>query len=44
MHVHISMLSAVITSLYVVIFAFFWRLVSAHMSETNVGKAMSFIF
>jgi len=43
MHVHVSALEFLTTAAYVVIFAFFWRLLATKLADRPVGKAMGFI-
>lgn len=43
-HVHISFLSFLITSAYVVLFGFFWRSLSAKWKDNSTGQAMAYIF
>lgn len=43
MHVHVGALEGLTVFAYVIILAFFWHTVSAHYSDTPVGKAMAFI-
>lgn len=44
MHVHISMLDFLKVALYLIIFGFFWHLVSYQNADKEWGKAMTFIF
>lgn len=44
MHVHISTLDFLSTALNIIIFGFFWRLLSIKLAGNAVGKAMGFIY
>jgi hypothetical protein len=43
-HIHIGALDALTVFLYVVILGFLWRTLASMLSDTPVGKAMSFIY
>lgn len=38
MHTHVSTLSFVVTSLYIILFAFLWKLVALRLSDDNPFK------
>lgn len=44
MHVHVSALDALITFGYIILFGFFWRLLSARLSDHPIGKAMATLY
>ncbi len=44
MHIHLSALEGIKVFLYVIIFGFFFRTMSAYLSQTAIGKGMSFIY
>lgn len=44
MHIHISAITALRTFAEVIIIGFFWRLFSIQLKDTNVGKAMAFVY
>lgn len=44
MHVHTSALQAVLIFAMVLLIGTVWRVVSAHKSESAVGKAMAFMY
>ena len=44
MHVHVDFIACVVTCATIVIFGFFWRIISSRLSDTKVGQAMSFIY
>lgn len=44
MHVHVGILKGLLTFLDVIIFGFFWRLISMSNADTSVGQAMAFIY
>jgi hypothetical protein len=43
-HVHISLVSFLITGAYLIIWGFMWRSLSARWSDNAVGQAMAYIF
>jgi hypothetical protein len=44
MHIHVSLMTAFVTFLSVIIIGAFWRLLSMRMAETSIGKAMAFVY
>lgn len=44
MHVHVSAVSAFVAFLSVLIFGFFWRLVSMKLAGNKLGEAMAFLY
>lgn len=44
MHIHLSVIGAFTTFIYVAIIGFFWRLASMLNHTTAVGQAMAFIY
>lgn len=44
MSFHFSLIEALGTFAYIIIFGFFWRTYAARNPETSLGKAMSFIY
>ena len=44
MHIHLGGFDFLTTALYVIVFAFIWRSVSAYFADTKFGQAMAFIF
>lgn len=43
-HVHVSMMTALVTVLTIIIFGLLWRSAAAKLSDSPVGKAMLFIY
>jgi hypothetical protein len=43
-HVHVDVLDFLTVALYVIIFGFVWRTLSARMADRPLGQAMSFIY
>ncbi|HET7641331.1 MAG TPA: hypothetical protein VFK47_21660 [Ktedonobacteraceae bacterium] len=44
MHVHLNVIDAITTFLYVIIVGFFWRIVAAMNANTAIGQAMGFLY
>lgn len=44
MHIHLGIVEGLRVFAYVLVAGFFWRLISAHLSDTSTGQAMSFIY
>jgi hypothetical protein len=44
MNLDVSVLGFLRTAMYIIMFGFLWRYISARQSQTPVGKAMSFIY
>jgi hypothetical protein len=43
-HIHLSAVDFLTTAMYIIIFGFFWRIVSALMHKNSFGQAMAFVF
>lgn len=44
MHIHLGVQQVAITFASVLVVGFFWRLAAAHLHDTDIGKAMAFIY
>lgn len=44
MHVHVGLLKSLLGFLDVIVFGFFWRVISLNNADTPVGQAMAFIY
>lgn len=44
MHVHVSALDFLTVAAMVIIFGFLWRAATGRLRDTEVGKAMAFIY
>jgi len=44
MHIHLSFIGALTSFIGVIIFGFFWRLLSMSKHDTPLGQAMAFIY
>ena len=43
-HVHVGVVEFITVACYVVIFSFFWRVLSARLSDRPVGRAMAAVY
>lgn len=43
-HIHLSVVTAITTFLYVIIIGPFWRIASIKLRNTTLGKAMAFAY
>lgn len=44
MHIHLGVQQVAITFASVLVVGFFWRVIAANLHDTDVGKAMMFLY